>query len=330
MRDSTRPIPVSEAREIAVREHADQKDRDGSRHIDHVARVAAGVPDADEYQRVAWLHDVVEDSDVALEDLRDKLSPAEGEALRLLTRDETESYMRYVGRIIEAEGEAGVLARTVKQADMLDNLRRCVAGQDPAVAQYGEALGALWAGLTPAPREVVRSTPAPADPGLVTDEFEIRLARPEDAKAMAAIFEEAVQAAEGTFETSTPPLQNFVDAIATQLTVVAVMRGAVVGWARLGPYMPNRDGIGLYQLYVSRAHRGQGLGTQLLAVLSSRAESEGYFKIVGRIFASNRPAIRVARTCGFSEVGAHERHGQVRGEWQDVVVVERLLGVAAR
>jgi hypothetical protein len=71
VRGPQRPISVQEAREIAVRAHGDQKDRDGSPHIAHVARVAEGVPEAGEYQRVAWLHDVLEDSDITSEQLRD-------------------------------------------------------------------------------------------------------------------------------------------------------------------------------------------------------------------------------------------------------------------
>lgn len=144
MTEPIRPISVPEAREIAVRAHGDQRDRDGSFHIAHVARVAEGVADTHQYQRVAWLHDVLEDSDITVEELRDKLSAIELEALCLLTHDGREPYMRYVRRIIAAEGEPGRLARAVKQADMLDNLRRCAVGHDPAVAQYGEALRALW------------------------------------------------------------------------------------------------------------------------------------------------------------------------------------------
>jgi L-amino acid N-acyltransferase YncA len=67
----------------------------------------------------------------------------------------------------------------------------------------------------------------------------------------------------------------------------------------------------------------------LLWALVGQAESDGYFKIVGRILASNRPALRVAQTCGFTQVGLHQRHGQVNGRWQDVAVFERLLGPAA-
>jgi len=139
-------MSVTDARELAVRVHGDQRDRDGSFHIDHVARVAQSVADDDAHQRVAWLHDVIEDSDLTPENLGGRLAPDELQALCLLTHDATaESYERYVQRIIDAPEAAGRLARAIKDADMLDNLRRCARDRDPAVAQYGHALAALWA-----------------------------------------------------------------------------------------------------------------------------------------------------------------------------------------
>ncbi len=139
-------MSVTEAREMAVRVHADQRDRDGSFHIAHVARVAEGVAADDCAQRVAWLHDVIEDSELTAEDLTGRLTADELQALKLLTHNTaTESYEAYVERIIDATGTAGRLARAVKQADMLDNLRRRARDHDPAVAQYGLALAALWA-----------------------------------------------------------------------------------------------------------------------------------------------------------------------------------------
>jgi guanosine-3',5'-bis(diphosphate) 3'-pyrophosphohydrolase len=138
-------MSIPDARQLAVDAHGNQQDRDGSLHIDHVSRVAQGVGTSDAQQRVAWLHDVVEDSDISIEDLASRLPDAELEALRLLTHDDTESYADYVGRIIDAKGDAGELARAIKEADMLDNLRRCALAHDPAIAQYGEALSRLWA-----------------------------------------------------------------------------------------------------------------------------------------------------------------------------------------
>jgi ADP-ribose pyrophosphatase YjhB (NUDIX family) len=43
-----------------------------------------------------------------------------------------------------APGQPGLLARAIKEADMLDNLRRCAEVHDEAVAQYGRALARLW------------------------------------------------------------------------------------------------------------------------------------------------------------------------------------------
>jgi (p)ppGpp synthase/HD superfamily hydrolase len=138
-------MSLTDARELAIRAHADQLDRDGSFHIAHVARVAANVAGDEPTQRVAWLHDVIEDSDLAAEDLEERLSLDEIQALKLLTHDTTaESYERYVARIIDATGAVGELARAVKEADMLDNLHRCARDHDPAVVQYGHALAALW------------------------------------------------------------------------------------------------------------------------------------------------------------------------------------------
>jgi hypothetical protein len=100
---------------------------------------------ADAQQRVAWLHDVVEASDISIKDLASRLPDAELEALRLLAHDETEFYADYVGRIIDAEGVPGQLARAIKEADILDNIHRCALAHNPTIAQYGEALSRLWA-----------------------------------------------------------------------------------------------------------------------------------------------------------------------------------------
>lgn len=137
-------MSVTEARELAVRAHGHQRDRDGSFHIAHVARVAEAVAQSDSYQRVAWLHDVVEDSDVGIDYLRERLPEAEVEAVLLLTHDVSEPYEDYIDRLARAEGDVGLLARAVKEADMLDNLRRSARARDPAVGQYGQALAKLW------------------------------------------------------------------------------------------------------------------------------------------------------------------------------------------
>jgi hypothetical protein len=138
-------MSVTGARELAVRKHDEQRDFDGSLHIHHVARVAEAAPPDEACQRVAWLHDVIEDSDVTAENLRPHLAADEFQALLLLTHDDPdESYEHYVQRIIDEPGPAGNIARAVKEADLLDNLSRCARNHIPRVARYAGALSALW------------------------------------------------------------------------------------------------------------------------------------------------------------------------------------------
>ncbi len=164
--DAEGRLTVPQARELAVRAHGDQRDRDGNYHIAHVARVADLAGSSAAYQRVAWLHDVIEDTDIDSQELRKRLPGAEWDALCLLTHDEADSYEQYIEAIARADGEAGALARAVKESDLLDNVRRCCAARDHAVGKYGAALARLWASAgsraVDSPAVDVRS-PRPSD-----------------------------------------------------------------------------------------------------------------------------------------------------------------------
>ena len=95
----------------------------------------------------AWLHDVLEWTDLDEKDLfAVGLSPEECAALHLLTRrDEPDdrSFLSHVRRIARAPGRAGDIARLVKRADMEDRMR---LPRDPAAAwrpPYARALELL-------------------------------------------------------------------------------------------------------------------------------------------------------------------------------------------
>jgi L-amino acid N-acyltransferase YncA len=47
----------------------------------------------------------------------------------------------------------------------------------------------------------------------------------------------------------------------------------------------------------------------------------------GRVAGGAR--VMLARRCGFEDAGVHRRHARLAGQWQDVLIVERLLGDAA-
>ena len=105
------------ARAIAEKAHAGQVDRCGAPYIDHPAHVASRVQ-GDAAKAVAWLHDVVEDTDVTLDDLREAgLSEEVVAGVAAMTHHEDEPYLDYVRR-----AKADPLARQVKLQDLLHKI----------------------------------------------------------------------------------------------------------------------------------------------------------------------------------------------------------------
>lgn len=110
------------ARSIATRAHRGQTDKSGADYIDHPRRVAdrarhyarAGQEDAAEV--VGWLHDVVEDTAVTLDDLRADFPEEIVTGVDAMTRRPDEDGDAYYRRVA-----AHPLARAVKQADLDDN-----------------------------------------------------------------------------------------------------------------------------------------------------------------------------------------------------------------
>ena len=165
------------------------------------------------------------------------------------------------------------------------------------------------------------------------EETSIRPARAEDADAIARIYRQGIEERAATFQTQAPGADEITGEIAAgRLMVVAEAGGHVVGWGSVGPYDDAHSyyaGVGEATLYVDRAARRGGAGGALLGALAVEAERRGYHKLIGKIFSSNEPSIALVKSCGWREVGVHRRHGRLDGEWKDVLVVERLLGVQA-
>jgi phosphinothricin acetyltransferase len=161
-------------------------------------------------------------------------------------------------------------------------------------------------------------------------ELTVRAARNEDAATWAEIYNQGIEERQATFETEPRSGADLIAQI--DRTIVAERDGHVVGWASVGAYSPREAyaGVAEFSIYVDRAARGGGVGRRLLTHLSVFAESRGYHKLTSKIFPENEASLALMRACGFRDVGIHRRHARLDGDWRDVVVVERLLGEAAR
>ncbi|HEY1716009.1 MAG TPA: arsinothricin resistance N-acetyltransferase ArsN1 family A [Solirubrobacteraceae bacterium] len=161
----------------------------------------------------------------------------------------------------------------------------------------------------------------------------IRPARTEDLDAVVEAYNAGIAERVATFETR---LRTVAD-VAGWLSdgrpfVVAERAGRVLGWARAGAYSDRcvYQGVGEHAVYVHPDGRGLGLGRCLLTELSAESEQRGLYKLTSRVFADNAASRAAHRAAGFDEVGIQRRHGRLDGHWKDCVVVEKLLGDAAR
>ena len=131
------------AMKIACRVHEGQTDRGGMPYIYHPIHLAERMYD-EASACVALLHDVVEDSDITIEDLRrEGFSEEILDALTLLTRNQSMPYEEYIAAI----GDNQIAAR-VKLADLCHNsdlsrLKKVTQKDRDRVAKYNAAMDYL-------------------------------------------------------------------------------------------------------------------------------------------------------------------------------------------
>ena len=104
------------AYEIAKKAHLGQVDKAGEDYIKHPEKVASFVK-TDEEKAVAYLHDVIEDTELTLEDLNEyRFSKEVIEAVDIITKKRGEDYQSYLNSV-----KNNKLARAVKLADLRHN-----------------------------------------------------------------------------------------------------------------------------------------------------------------------------------------------------------------
>lgn len=122
------------ARVVAMRVHAEQRDKGGNPYFDHVLRVEAQMaPDDLDGRILALVHDVWEDHPSVLLDgtLHKILPPHLVVSLAAITRGKGEGYDAYIERVV-----ADPIARRVKLADLTDNMDLSRLNRKPTVADF--------------------------------------------------------------------------------------------------------------------------------------------------------------------------------------------------
>ena len=115
--------------------------------------------------------------------------------------------------------------------------------------------------------------------------------------------------------------------------LVAVIDGAVVGYAYAGPFRTRQAYRYMVEdsIYVSPEARGRGVAGALLDQLINHCEALGLRQMVAVIGDSaNQGSIALHRARGFADAGVFKAAGWKHDDWRDVVFMQRELGPGGR
>jgi L-amino acid N-acyltransferase YncA len=161
--------------------------------------------------------------------------------------------------------------------------------------------------------------------------MELRLATPDDAEAIRAIYNLEVTTSTATFDLVPRTLEAQrawqAERSGARAVLVAVDDGEVCGFASLSPWRDRPAYATTVEdsVYVHRDHQGKGIGRSLLTELVATATAHGFHACMARIVGGHDASIALHAACGFEVVGTEREVGRKLGRWLDVVLMERLL-----
>lgn len=131
---------IMKARDFAVAAHGDQKygDQPYIKHLDAVVELLA--PFGEQAQIIGYLHDVVEDTDVSLDAIRNQFGDSVAQCVALVTDEHganrRERKAKTNAKLAKVTGD-NALALIVKAADRLANLQASArGGADSKLGMY--------------------------------------------------------------------------------------------------------------------------------------------------------------------------------------------------
>jgi L-amino acid N-acyltransferase YncA len=164
--------------------------------------------------------------------------------------------------------------------------------------------------------------------------FSIRLATPDDAPAIQAIYAHHVLTGTGTFEIDPPDLADINARMAKVAArgwpwLVSVDEGGRVnGYAYAGPFRERAayDATVEDSIYIAPSAIGQGIGRTLLVALIEACTKAGAKEMLAVIGDSdNQASIGLHRAMGFEDVGTLRNVGVKFGRVLDVVILQKSL-----
>ena len=170
-------------------------------------------------------------------------------------------------------------------------------------------------------------------------EVKIRVAEPQDATALRAIYKPYVEKTVITFEYAVPTVEEFSERISKTLQrypyLVAEYKGAILGYAYTGPFV----GRAAYDwgvetsIYLDENNKKMGLGKRLYAALEKISQAQhilnmnaciGYPQVEDEYLTKN--SVEFHAHLGFRMVGIFHQCGYKFKRWYDMAWMEKIIG----
>ena len=174
-----------------------------------------------------------------------------------------------------------------------------------------------------------------------TPTFRFRLATPDDAPALLAIYAPYVEQTAISFEYDVPSLEEFRRRIADfsrtyPYLIAEDTSGRALGYAYTHTFIPRAayDRCAETTIYLSLESRHQGLGKRLYRALEDISRAQGIYNLYACIGEPQGEddeyltdnSIRFHEHLGFRRIGVFRRCGYKFGRWYDMSWAEKLLG----
>ncbi|MDF2930695.1 MAG: family N-acetyltransferase [Chryseobacterium sp.] len=156
--------------------------------------------------------------------------------------------------------------------------------------------------------------------------YEIREMLPKDEIRVMEIFQQGIDSGIATFDTELPNVEVWNTSFINDCRwVLEIETSEVIGWCALKPVSKREcfKGVAEVSIYFDQNFVGKGLGTLLLKKLIIDSENHGFWTLQSNIFPENEASIKFHLKNGFRNVGVREKVGQLRGDWKDLVMLER-------
>lgn len=159
----------------------------------------------------------------------------------------------------------------------------------------------------------------------------IRTAVLEDLPEILAIYNEAVRTTTATFDLEEQTLEErfkwFSKYGERYPLIVADHDKKIIGYCSLSPFNKKAAYEKTVELsiYLSREHRGAGVGSMLMEEIITVASKHRFHAIIGGITTGNEGSVRLHEKFGFHHAGHLREVGYKFGEWHNVDYYQLLL-----